>query len=365
MTDRWVIQFCHCHYGPFADVARQYAVLFRDTPYKVLTIYLTGQANEAVATQSASDEVIFLDFPSRAVAGLKLTAIRSFRRIAASRDVALVIAHRTKPIQIACLATRLPVIGVHHAFGDYRRASRRWFANLFRHRLALLGVSDAVRDDIRGRLDWPPDRIETLHNRIDVNAAHQALASRSEARDALGLPADAPVIGNVGRLHADKDQATLIAAFARALPKLPEGTLLAIAGSGPLENQLKRQAAALGVANRVRLLGQVPGVARLFRAFDLFVLSSDHEPFGMVLLEAMAADLPILATDCGGAPEVLGDADRLFPLRDTDALAARIIASLAAPATSCDGQYRLREHFSDEAARRRFFALAMTQAVLA
>lgn len=363
MTDRWVIQFCHCHYGPFADVARQYAVLFRDTPYKVLTIYLTGQANEAVAAQSASDEVIFLDFPSRAVAGLKLTAIRSFRRIAASRDVALVIAHRTKPIQIACLATRLPVIGVHHAFGDYRRASRRWFANLFRHRLALLGVSDAVRDDIRGRLDWPPDRIETLHNRIDVNAAHQALASRSEARDALGLPADAPVIGNVGRLHADKDQATLIAAFARALPKLPEGTLLAIAGSGPLENQLRRQAAALGVANRVRLLGQVPGVARLFRAFDLFVLSSDHEPFGMVLLEAMIAEVPILATNCGGAPEVVGEANRLFPLGDVEMLAGRMIASLTLPTDTADHD-RLRARFSDEAARQRFFTLKMTENIL-
>lgn len=365
MSDRWVIQFCHCHYGPFADVARQYAALFRDTPYKVLTVYLTGQASDAVAAQSASDEVIFLDFPSRAVAGLKLAAIRAFRRIAGSRDAALVIAHRTKPIQIACLATRLPVIGVHHAFGDYRRATRRWFAHAFRHRLALLGVSDAVRDDIRARLDWPAERIETLHNRIDVDAARTALAPRAEARAILGLPADLPVIANVGRLHADKDQATLIAAFARALPQLPAGSLLAIAGSGPLENALRRQAADLGVADRVRLLGQVPGVARLFRAFDLFVLSSDHEPFGMVLLEAMAADLPILATDCGGAPEVLGDPDRLFPLRDADALAARMIASLAAPAASSDGQARLREHFSDEAARRRFFALAMTQAVLA
>jgi glycosyltransferase involved in cell wall biosynthesis len=116
----------------------------------------------------------------------------------------------------------LPVIGVHHAFGDYRRRSRKVLANLFRSRLSLLGVSDAVRDDIRACLPrWPADRIQTLYNRIDVDQLSATLLSREEARDALGLPRDAWVVGNVGRLHPDKDQSTLLRGFAQALPDLP------------------------------------------------------------------------------------------------------------------------------------------------
>ena len=305
MSGRWILQFCHCHYGPFLDVARQYAALFKETPYKVLTVYLTGEPTDEAITGSASDEVIFLNFSSKQVGGLKLAAIGALKTIAASRDFAFVIAHRAKPTYIACLATKLPVISVHHAFGDYRRASRRWFANAFRNRLSLLAVSNAVRDDIRRCLPgWSADKIETLHNRLDVSAVEAEIIPRDAARETLGLPHDSLVIGNVGRLHPDKDQATLLAGFAKALPNLPEGVLLAIAGSGPLENSLKEQTIGFGIANRVRFLGQVPNVRRLFSAFDLFVLSSDHEPFGMVLLEAMAAGVPVIATDCGGAPEV-------------------------------------------------------------
>jgi glycosyltransferase involved in cell wall biosynthesis len=366
MAERWILQFCHSHYGPFADVARQYAVLFSGSPYKVLTVYLTGEPSEAVRQVSASDEVIFLDFSSKAVGGLKLAAIRALKKIAASRDCALVIAHRAKPTYIACLATTLPVISVHHAFGDYRRAARRWFANAFRKRLSLLAVSDAVRDDIRRCLpQWPAERIETLHNRIDVAAVQAGVAPRAAAREALGLPQEAPVIGNVGRLHPDKDQATLIKGFAAALPRLPAGTLLAIVGSGPLEAALKAQAASLGIADRVRFLGQVPDVRRYFSAFDLFVLSSDHEPFGMVLLEAMVAGVPVMATDCGGAPEVVADPARLFPLRDATALADKLAAFFASAHDAGNVLEHLRRHFSDEAARQRFFALPMVRQGLA
>ncbi len=366
MDERWILQFCHSHYGPFTDVARQYAVLFKGSPYKVLTVYLTGEPDEAVRVASESDEVVFLNFSSKAVGGLKLTAIRALKRIAASRDFALVIAHRAKPTYIACLATKLPVISVHHAFGDFKRASRRWFATCFQKRLSLLAVSDAVRDDIRHRLPlWPIEKIETLHNRLDVVAARDRIVQRDAARDALGLPKSVPVIGNVGRLHPDKDQATLLAGFAAALPKLPSATQLAIVGSGPLEAALKRQAIKLNIADRVHFLGQVPDVRRFFSAFDLFVLSSDHEPFGMVLLEAIVAGVPVMATDCGGAPEVVADPERLFPLRDTAALAERLVAFFTSERTDKSDLERLHQSFSDEAARWRFFSLAMVKRGLA
>lgn len=363
-TEARVLQFCHGYDGPFLDCARQYASLFADTPYKVTTVYLTGAPSAEVEQGSASDEVIFLDYSSREVRGLKLKAIGDLKRLVAGRGFELCIAHRFKPAYVALLATTLPVIAVHHAFGDYRRRSRRWFAGFFRQRLALLGVSDAVRDDMRACLpSWPDARIETLYNRIDIEALQRELLPREAARQALNLPQDAWLVGNVGRLHPDKDQATLIRGFARALPRLPTGSLLAIMGSGRLESDLKALAQALGVSDRVRFVGQVAHGRRYFQAFDLFALSSDHEPFGMVLLEAMAAGVPLIGTDCGGGREVVEGIGQLFRLGDAEALAEALVREAQAveglPSRREAMLARLRERFCDGAVRQRFWSLPL------
>jgi glycosyltransferase involved in cell wall biosynthesis len=363
-TELRVLQFCHSYDGPFLDCARQYASLFDGTPYKVTTVYLTGEPSAAVEAGSGSDEVIFLGYHSADVRGLKLAAIRDIRRLTRQRAFAFCIAHRFKPVYVALLGSQLPVIGVHHAFGDYRRRSRFLFAQWFKRRLRLLGVSDAVRDDIRESLPgWPAARIETLYNRIDPAAIQAELLSREQAREALGLAADAWVVGNVGRLHPDKDQATLLRGFAQALPQLPANSLLAIMGSGKLEAALKAQAEDLGIAGQVRFLGQVAHGRRYFRAFDVFALSSDHEPFGMVLLEAMAADVPVICTDCGGGAEVVAGVGLLFPLGDADALAAQLLRQAGdndrLPECRERMAERLQQRFTDGAVRERFWALPM------
>lgn len=355
-----VLQFCHGYDGPFLDCARQYAALFEGTGLKVTTVYLTGEADPEVERGSASDEVIFLGYSSKAIRGLKLGAIRDLRRLVTERNVLFCIAHRFKPIYIATLATRLPVIGVHHAFGDYERLMRRLFARINARRLGLLAVSDAVRDDIRRQLpSWPDNRIETLYNRIDIRSVQADQVSRSIARDVLGLPQDAWVVGNVGRLHPDKDQATLIRGFAAALPSLPPGSLLAIMGKGRLESDLKNLARELGVEAKVCFLGQVPQGRRYFKAFDVFALSSDHEPFGMVLLEAMAAGLPLICTDCGGGREVVAGVGEVFPLGDSRALGDRLVDVSRLDEQRVQGlqesmRDRLQHCFSDEAGKLRF-----------
>ncbi|MEG1041736.1 MAG: glycosyltransferase, partial [Pseudomonas sp.] len=369
--EKRVLQFCHGYDGPFLDCARQYASLFSGSGYKVTTVFLTGAADPQVAAGCASDEVIFLEFSSKAIRGLKLGAIRALRRIVATRDFSFCIAHRFKPIYIALLGSRLPVIGVHHAFGDYLRSSRQLFANLFRQRLSLLGVSDAVRDDMRKCLPkWPVERIQTLYNRIDIEALQAALVPCEDARQALGLDSQAWIVGNVGRLHPDKDQATLLRGFAQALPGLPAGARLAILGKGRLEQSLKTLAGELGIADRVDFIGQVPDARRYFKAFDAFALSSDHEPFGMVLLEAMVAGVPVLATACGGAIEVVEGVGILFPLADAE----RLAQGLQHLAVLDQGQRqecaermlaRLRERFSDHAVRDTFWQLPAVRALTA
>ncbi|MDB6048535.1 MAG: glycosyltransferase [Pseudomonas sp.] len=362
-ADRHVLQFCHGYDGPFLDCARQYASLFAGKGYRVTTVFLTGRADPEVAAACASDEVLFLEYSSKAIRGLKLGAIRDLRKIAATRSFSFCIAHRFKPAYIALLATRLPVIGVHHAFGDYQRRTRKLFAHLFRWRLSLLGVSDAVRDDMRKSLPkWPTGRIQTLYNRIDVEQLQATQLPAADARKELGLTPSAWIVGNVGRLHPDKDQATLLRGFALALPNLPDESQLVILGTGRLEQDLKELARELGIGSQVLFLGQIPEARRYYKAFDVFALSSDHEPFGMVLLEAMVAGVPLLATAAGGAKEVVEGVGILFPLGDNQRLAQGLIhlATLDEQQRAACADLmllRLQERFSDHAVRDVFWRL--------
>ena len=360
LRDGWVLQFCHGYSGPFLDCARQYAVLFKDTPYRVCTVYLTGEPRDDVISGSASDEVIFLNFSSREIRGLKLKAISALRKIAGSRDFRFCIAHRFKPTYIALLGTKLPVIGVQHALGVYKRRSRQVFANFFRNRLLLLGVSDAVRDDVRSCLSyWPLDRIETLYNRIDVESVQTELVSREDARNFLELPQDAWVVGNVGRLHPDKDQSILIEGFAEALPTLPDKSFLLIMGAGQLENHLRTLSERLGVEEKIIFAGQIPRGFRYFKAFNVFVLSSRNEGFGMVLAEAMAAGVPMIASNSGASREIVSDVGMLFTAGDKYSLAESLMAASRfsgeeEAARTRAAQLKLKDKFSDETAKSRF-----------
>lgn len=363
LTDTCVLQLCHGYDGPFLDCARQYSVLFKETHYRVVTIFLTGPPDESVERGCASDEVLFLNYRSRDLRGLKLAAIRELKQIVRRYNTSFIIAHRFKPTYIALLATELPVIAVNHAFGVYARLSRRLLANFYRRRLCLLGISEAVTDDLRASLrGWPTERIETLYNRIDIEAVQSEQLDRDAARTVLGLPVNAWVVGNAGRLHPDKDQATLLRGFAKALPNLPEGSLLVVMGSGQMKSALHSLASDLGISSNVCFLGQVPHGRRYFKAFDLFALTSDHEPFGMVLLEAMSAGVPVICTDCGGGREVVSDLGGLFPLRDHNAL-SRLLVDYAEkyihPSKYLQEKMneRLKEKFSDEAASDIFWAL--------
>ena len=357
-NDQWILQLCHSHYPPFLDCARQYAVLFKESNYKVLTVYLTGEPSEEVIQGSASDKVFFLSFKSNQVSGLKLGAIKQIRQLNKHYSFAICIAHRVKPTYVALLATNLPVISVHHNYNDYSRWTRRLLVNWFKKRLFMLGVSNSVRDDLRRDLPhFNIDMIQTLYNRIDVEATQSGMMTKAEARKALVLPHDAWIIGNVGRLHHDKDQATLIKAFAKSLVKLPINSLLVIIGKGPLEQSLKNLTDRLNITNQVIFTGNVPDAKRYFKAFDVFALSSNAEPFGMVLLEAMAADIPIICSDCGGGGEVAQGIAKTFSFGDSNALAEHLIlsASIHKNDDSVKSQLNLNTMYSDLAAKQQFW----------
>jgi len=154
-----------------------------------------------------------------------------------------------------------------------------------------------------------------------------------DALRALGVPAGVPVVGNVAALTAHKDHATLLAAAARVVSRVPEARFV-IVGQGELEGRLRMQAQALGLEGRIVFAGFRPDVDALIPAFDVFCLSSHMEGLGTSLLDAMCYARPVVGTAAGGIPEAVADGvtGRVVPPRQPEALAAALTEVLLDPA---------------------------------
>lgn len=230
------------------------------------------------------------------------------RRLAAicaefAPDVVHSHGYRTDVVDAAYLQRRAhrPVVTTVHGFtgGDLRNQLYQWLqCRAYRVFDGVAVVAQSLRDQLASRV--ADDRLHLI-----PNAYHPGTVplTRDAARAALGLPEGRFVIGWVGRLSREKG----IDIFLDALASLatPECLDVSIVGDGPEMHAARRRAARLGVADQVTWHGQVADAARLFAAFDLLVLSSRTEGTPMVLLEAMAARVPIVATRVGGVPDLL------------------------------------------------------------
>ena len=190
------------------------------------------------------------------------------------------------------------------------------------------------------------DRVHVIPNAWDGAAP----LSRAAARRALGLPAEAFVVGWVGRLSAEKGPDVLL----EALPVLRDlDFIVSMVGDGPLALSLRQERHLLGLDAVVRMHGAVPEAGRLFTAFDVFVLSSRTEGTPIVLFEAMAAGVPIIATAVGGVLDLLGpESAWLIGPDDPLKLAAALREVRAHPAVarvrSAIAYDRLRAEFRPE-----------------
>jgi len=190
-----------------------------------------------------------------------------------------------------------------------------------------VAVSDAVADTAVA-LGVPRARVTVIPNGVDVERFAAAEADASVRREN-----GTPVVGSVGCLAARKDYPTLLAALA-LLDGRGRSFRAVIVGEGKERVALERQVEQLGLAERVRFLGERPDVERLLPGMDVFVLSSREEGIPNALLEAMAAARPAVATAVGGTPEVMQDGQTgwLVPPRDPAALARALETVLADPA---------------------------------
>ncbi len=156
---------------------------------------------------------------------------------------------------------------------------------------------------------------------------------RAHAREALGLAPGGVVLGWVGRLSREKGPDVFLQALAQLDHPAPVSA--AILGNGRMRDELMAEAVRLGVSERIHWAGLVPGAGRLLAAFDGFVLSSRTEGTPIVLFEAMAAGVPIIAAAVGGVPDVLdGEVALLVSPEDPAALAGAIRGLLADPAAA-------------------------------
>jgi glycosyltransferase involved in cell wall biosynthesis len=170
-------------------------------------------------------------------------------------------------------------------------------------------------------------------------------------RSELHIPADAFLVGNVGRLALQKGQRHLIAAMPSLLERVPRAHAV-IAGSGDLQAYLQDLSEEVGVAERVHVLGPRKDVPALMHAIDVFAMPSIWEGFGLVLLEAMAAGRAIVASRVATIPEVVvdGETGLLVPPGEPLALAEALAQLADQPALGGRlgeaGRERLRRHFS-------------------
>lgn len=191
-----------------------------------------------------------------------------------------------------------------------------------------------VSDDLRRWLvDWvrlPAEKVVTIHNGVDLGRF--ASLDRTDAREQVGLPASAVVVGTVGRLDPVKDQAGLIEAFGAVVRTHPD-VCLAIVGDGPCRDELTALVAGLSLEKHVYLLGERRDIPVVLSAMDCFVLPSIAEGISNTILEAMAVGLPVVGTRVGGTPELVDDGvtGRLVPALDVTALAAAIESYVADP----------------------------------
>jgi len=283
-------------------------------------------------------------------------------RILRSLRIDVIHTHNTQPFVDGTLGALLAgvktVVHTDHArpFPDKRRymiAERAMSWRAYR----VVGVSEHTSRNLVSYEKISRRKIETIPNGID-GARFDVEIDKIQKRREMGIAGDGPVIGLGVRLTSQKGITYLLKAMPEIVRRCP-GVTLVVAGEGPLDDDLKSEASALGTGPNVRFVGPRLDVPELLKLFDVYVLPSLWEGLPMVLLEAMAAGCPIVATDVGGVSAAIhtGVNGVLVAPEDPDAIADAVINLLK--------DENLRQRYavaSREVFRKRFSAQIMTRA---
>jgi glycosyltransferase involved in cell wall biosynthesis len=214
--------------------------------------------------------------------------------------------------------------------------------------------SEAIVDELATRGGLARAKIQVIHNGIDLTRLPPFDPDRTRARGALGFDPTRRLVAQIGRLEPQKDYPTYLAAAARVAASLPDVDFL-IVGEGTLRAALEAEAARLGLAERVRFTGVRHDVPALLGAVDVLALTSRFEGLPNVVIEAMATGAVAVATDVGGARELVvpGETGVIVPVGDADEIAremSRLLGDAAgARRMALAARARIEERFTVEA----------------
>ena len=337
--------------------------------YEVHTLFLRGTYSEQAVKALQGSTVHFSEFSGSDLRGLKLKAIRQTLQLCRQENFSLIIAHRYKAIYIAGMVSffaNVAIWGVAHTQNVFAKFGRKLLVQSWRKNILLVGVSDSVADNIQSTCPklMKQHRIHSLPNCLPEETESLFL-EKPESIKQLKLPALAAegpryIFGTIGRLVDVKAHDVLLEAYAKT--RITD-SLLVIVGSGPKLDELQQQALALGISERVILTGHIPNAASALKAFDSFVFSSnDGEAFGVALLEAMAAKLPVACSNAKGPLEVVGDSALIFTQNNSDELAQQMLKMYQLSQQERvfmgeQGYQRWQSHYTSKPFKTRFSAL--------
>ena len=318
---------------------------------RVTVCYLRDQRDKDFgvddrAAQAGIDYVEILERHS-----FDLGVWNALRHLIRERTIDLVHAHDYKTNLLALLlwrVTGVAALSTVHGWTGHSAREQWAYYPLDKRVLARFPRLVAVSSEISGELirnGADPARITTVLNGIDHRRFRRDPARVPAARASLGAEPGDTVIGAVGRLEPQKQFNLLIDAFATVVTRFPRARLL-IVGDGSQRQALDTQIKSLNLSERCRLVGHVNDVAPTYHAFDLLVQSSKYEGTPNAVLEAMAFEVPIVATAAGGTAEIVRDGidGRIVPVGQMDTLVGAVTQALQDPAstTAMARQARLR-----------------------
>jgi glycosyltransferase involved in cell wall biosynthesis len=229
------------------------------------------------------------------------------------------------------------LVTMHGRRNDFSKRhlwEQRLLANLTTN---IICVSSYLRQQLISEIGVSPGKVLVIRNGIPLKPIHSGREQHQRARDNLGIPDNAIVIGSVGRLVEVKNLDLLLEAVADSRGSIP-AIRVVLVGEGPLRQHLEQKVAALGLQEAVIFTGLRTDVPELLSCFDLYICSSDYEGVSLSILEAMAAARAVIATAVGGNSEiVLHDKTGLLIERGDRYSLAQAIKELA-----CDLERRLR-----------------------
>lgn len=210
----------------------------------------------------------------------------------------------------------------------------------------IVCCSESVRV-VHETLGYDASKMRVIPNGFDVNRFAPVREGRAAMRQALGLPADAALVGMIGRFDPQKDHATFFRAATRIAAARPDAHfVLCGIGITPDNATLADLAVQAGVADRTSMLGSRPDIADIVATLDVLASTSAYgEGFPNVLAEAMATGVPCVATDVGDSAPIIGDTGLIVPIGDHDRLADGVLRILALPPqewTSLGDRARMR-----------------------